>query len=439
MARILLINVVLGKGSTGKIVADYADHFQSEGHEVYVAFGRGESDKAYEAISIKIGSPIDLLSHGLKARLNDEAGWGSRKVTSKFLAWADSYDPDVLWLHNLHGYYLNLPLLFEWIRSRPQMKVILTLHDCWLFTGHCSHFTAAKCKQWETGCKKCPISYPYRKDYPKTFFKPKCARNFARKEELFAALPNLQIVTPSAWLAEEARKSFLSSYPITTIPNRINSTIFHKRESALRASLGLGNSTVVISVANRWTRGKGFYDIVEIIKNVNGGFCFVLIGLNDKNIQELTKSLSSMGYDVKRHNGYTEIYSEHEIKTEPKKTNHYVSKVIPEHVNAMTAALLGDCQNGDTGKGASRVLCFERTDNQESLAEFYSSADVFINCTHEDNYPTVNIEAQACGCPVISYDVGGCKETTSPQPSEKDFWMMIDGLVNDNPEETKAN
>jgi hypothetical protein len=142
--KILLINSVCGIGSTGKICADIAERYTREGHEVKIAFGRdGTVPKQFQKYAVRIGTDLDVKIHGLRTRLLDDHGFASVNATRKFLQWAQAYDPDVLWLHNLHGYYLNIKLLFQWIKSRPQMQVKWTLHDCWAFTGHCSHFVVA--------------------------------------------------------------------------------------------------------------------------------------------------------------------------------------------------------------------------------------------------------------------------------------------------------
>ena len=429
MKRILLINSVLGVGSTGKIVAEYAERFLEEGYDVHVAYGRGSAPEQFHSISIRIGGGFNAPMHALSSRLFDSSGLGSKKATRLFLKKAEKFNPDVLWLHNLHGYYINLPLLFEWIRNRPQMKVILTLHDCWLFTGHCSHFTSVGCRQWQSGCHSCPANYSFRKAYPKTWAKPKCKRNFAWKKALFSNLSNLQLVAPSEWLKSEVEKSFLSSYPISVIKNHIDLSIFQKTESDIKQKFALENSIVILSVANSWTPGKGFLDIPKIAKNLNASFALILVGTRKHDVKKLKDLMRPYKCRVQKHNGATElVFGEHNSE---RTKRDYTSEAIPRNPESMIAALLQDRHHSSNKRCVSKIICFEQTNSQRSLAQLYSLADAFINCTHEDNYPTVNLEATSCGCPVLTYDVGGCKETIEPQPATSDFWEGINRVLLD--------
>ena len=138
--RALFINAVCGSGSTGRICLAQARELEAQGHKVMIAYGRGEAPKDAQQIAYRIGGNRDVRLHGALTRLTDRHGFGSRAATKRFLRWAEDYDPELLWLHNLHGYYLHIGLLFEWIKSRPQMEVRWTLHDCWAFTGHCVYF-----------------------------------------------------------------------------------------------------------------------------------------------------------------------------------------------------------------------------------------------------------------------------------------------------------
>lgn len=424
--RILLINSVLGIGSTGKIVADYAEHFIQKGFDVKVAYGRGTVDRRYQKIAVRIGSPLNPFIHVVRSRLFDESGWGSLIATKRFIRWAEAYNPDIIWLHNLHGYYLNLPTFFNWLKTRPQTKIILTLHDCWLFTGHCSHFSNSHCEQWKSGCQKCPAHYRHRLLYPKTFFTPKCQRNFKRKKALFDGISNLQIVTPSEWLKEEAQKGFFSRFSMQTIHNQINHGVFYPRGRGLRGRFGLNGTIAVLSVANVWTKNKGLEDLICLADNLDSRFSLVMVGLSAKNVDWMKQRLSRRSYLYKKHSDYVEFVFSPDFNA--KERPEFQSQVIPENPTLMAKALRTSEEFGFP-RGVTRILCFGPTRDQNFLAELYSSADVFVNCTHEDNYPTVNLEAISCGCPVLSYDVGGCKETIRKQENEEDFWKRIDDLT----------
>ena len=151
-----MINSVCGIRSTGRICTDTAERLISDGHECRIAYGRENVPSKYKAISCRIGSEWQVRLNGIKARLFDNEGLNAKSQTKAFLKWAEEYNPDLLWLHNLHGYYINYELLFNWIKSRPQMQVKWTLHDCWSFTGHCAHFSFVGCNKWKSACEKCP-------------------------------------------------------------------------------------------------------------------------------------------------------------------------------------------------------------------------------------------------------------------------------------------
>ena len=153
--RVLLINSVCGVGSTGRICLALAQSFEAQGDEAKIAFGRNKTvPEDAKRFAVRIGTDLQMKLHGVESRLLDNAGFGSRRATAAFLKWAEAYDPDLLWLHNLHGYYINVEQLFAWIKTRPQMKVKWTLHDCWAFTGHCTHYMAVGCEQWKIGCRR---------------------------------------------------------------------------------------------------------------------------------------------------------------------------------------------------------------------------------------------------------------------------------------------
>lgn len=172
--RVLLINSVCGIRSTGRICADLAEQYEKDGHEVKIAYGRIEQvPEKYQKYAVRIGNAFDNKIHGLRTRILDEHGFGSKKVTKDFLKWADEFNPDLLWLHNIHGYYINVELLFEWIKKRPNMQVKWTLHDCWVFTGHCAHFVAVGCEQWKTKCITCKEKH----SYPASKIRSNCKKN----------------------------------------------------------------------------------------------------------------------------------------------------------------------------------------------------------------------------------------------------------------------
>ncbi len=211
--RILLINEVCGHTSTGRICSEIAEKYEAGGHTVKIAYGRSPYvPKQYQKFAVQIGNSWDVRLHALQTRLSDRHGFGSRKATEKFLSWAEKYRPSLVWLHNLHGYYINVELLFAWIKSHPELEVRWTLHDCWPFTGHCVYFTMVKCEKWRSGCYGCP----QKREYPAGIFRDNSRNNYERKKKAFTGVRNMKIITPSDWLSGLVRESFLGGYPVET-------------------------------------------------------------------------------------------------------------------------------------------------------------------------------------------------------------------------------
>ena len=345
--KILIINSVAGIRSTGRIVTDIAEHFIGAGHECRIAYGREVIPEKYQSICYKIGTRLDGYVNAIKARIFDNEGFNAKRATKKFIKWADNYNPDVLWLHNLHGYYINIELLFNWIKSRPDMEVRWTLHDCWAFTGHCPYFDAAGCAKWERGCSNCC----QKRNYPKSVFRDNCIENYERKRAAFCGVKSLTLITPSKWLAGLVNRSFLSEYRIEVVHNTIDETVFRPTPSDFRQRHGLTDKKILLGVASIWDYRKGLNDFLELNKMIDSSWKIVLVGVTDKQIKQ-----------------------------------------IPDD-----------------------ILCIKRTNSAKELAEIYTAANVFLNLTYEDNYPTVNLEAQACGTPCITYRTGGSVESV---PSE---------------------
>ena len=349
--KILFINSVCGIGSTGRICTTMAQEYESQGHEVKIAYGRAENvPEQYKKYAVRIGKTIDMKLHAVRTRILDEHGLGSIQATRKFLKWADDYNPDLLWLHNIHGYYINYELLFAWIKRRPNMQVKWTLHDCWAFTGHCSHFTMVKCDQWLTHCSYCPQT----RRYPASYGRDNCKANFDRKRAASTGVKNMTLITPSQWLADLTRQSFLKEYPVEVHYNTIDTNVFKPTPSDFRERYGLQDKFIVLGVANVWHERKGLNDFLKLAEMLDDRYAIVLVGLSKKQIKELPRNIRGI----------------------------------------------------------------QRTNSPQELAAIYTAADVFFNPTYEDNYPTVNLEAEACGTRVITYDAGGARETIHSSTSQ---------------------
>ena len=340
--KVLMINVVCGIRSTGRICTDLAVELEKQGHEVKIAYGRENVPKQFQKYAIRIGTDLDVKLHGIKARFLDGAGFGSKNATVKFIRWIKEYNPDVIHLHNIHGYYINVKVLFKYLRICGK-KIIWTLHDCWSFTGHCAYFDYVQCDKWLKGCHLCI----QKKEYPCSVGLDQSRRNYKIKKQLFTGISDLTLVSPSKWLANLVKQSFMKEYSVKVIQNGVDTRVFKPTESDFRVKYHLENKKIILGVASVWDRRKGLNSFVELSKHLPNEYQIVLVGLQEKQIKELPNNI---------------------------------------------IGILG-------------------TDSSEELAAIYTSADVFVNPTLEDNYPTTNIEAIACGTPVLSYNTGGSRES----------------------------
>lgn len=286
--KVLLINSVCGIGSTGKIVGGLAEEFTAQGHEAVIAYGRdGRVPERYQPYARRIGSDLDVKVSALRTRLLDDHGFANKAATREFLKWADEYDPDLLWLHNLHGYYIHVGLLFEWIKSRPRMQVKWTLHDCWAFTGHCPHFVGSNCDRWKTGCFDCPE----KKNYPASNGLDRSRENYARKKALFTGVENLSLTVPSRWLEGLVRQSFLREYPVEVRYNTINTEIFRPTEGDFRRRYGLEDKKIILGVAGVWTEKKGYNDFLQLRSLLDDSCAMVMVGVTEAQRQSLPKGI----------------------------------------------------------------------------------------------------------------------------------------------------
>ena len=282
--RVLLINAVCGTGSTGKICAGLAQEFEAQGHSVRIAYGRdGIVPEACQKYALRIGSDLGVRLHGVYSRLADRHGFGSRGATKKFLAWAEKYDPDLLWLHNIHGYYIDIDMLFRWIKKRPQMQVKWTLHDCWAFTGHCAYFDAVGCDKWKTGCHNCP----QKREYPASVLVDSSRWNYTRKRELFTGVKNMTLVVPSHWLEARVKESFLKNYPVEVVYNTVNREVFRPTDGDFRKKYGLEDKRILLGVASVWEKRKGLEDFVALDKMLDDRYQIVLVGLTPEQAKKM--------------------------------------------------------------------------------------------------------------------------------------------------------
>ena len=339
--KVLLINSMCGTASTGRIVAGIYNQVLAAGGSAKVAYGFRKAATVPECDRYKINSVFGYYFHNILAKLTDKTGLYSKRQTKKFIKLIDEFDPDIVNIHNLHGYYINYEMLFKYLAEK-NIKVVLTLHDCWLFTGHCAHFDMVGCKGYLNGCKDCK----HKETYPKCWFKCRAEENYNLKRELLRGIENLTVVTPSKWLAGIAKQSFLGDRDIKVINNGIDLSVFKPTKSNIKKKYGIENKKIALAVANNWNYGKGLDDINIIADKLPNDIKIVMVGLEKRQIKKVNK----------------------------------------------------------------RIIALTRTNSVAELASLYSAADVFLNLTREDTFPTVNIESLACGTPVITYKTGGSPE-----------------------------
>lgn len=338
--KLLLVNTSANSGSTGRIAEEIGQSAINNGYDSYFAYGRlGRDSKSH---LIKIGNKFDINAHVIESRLFDNHGFASRQSTIKLVEEIKKIKPDIINIHNLHGYYLNVEILFRYL-SHIQIPIVWTLHDCWPFTGHCSHFMRVKCERWKSECFSCPN----KKGYPASYLLDRSTHNYNIKKRIFTSVNNVTIVTPSKWLESNIKQSFLKQHSLTTIYNGTDLNIFKPTNCwSFGDRLQIIDCKVILGVASVWTKWKGIEDFISLSKMLNKNYRIILVGLNDKQIASLPKN----------------------------------------------------------------IIGVKRTENVKQLAELYSIADVFVNPTYVDNFPTTNIEALACGTPVITYKTGGSPE-----------------------------
>ena len=340
--KILMINSVCGIRSTGRICTDLAQELEKQGHIVKIAYGREYVPEEFQKYAVRIGNDFDVKMHGVRARVFDEMGFGSKRATKKFVDWINQYNPDLIHLHNIHGYYINIGVLFEYLKNCGK-KIVWTLHDCWAFTGHCTYFDYIHCYKWKTGCMQCKQKH----EYPSRLLIDNSLKNYKRKRRIFSNIPELILVTPSFWLKNLVKDSYLKNYPLEVIHNGVNTDVFKPVASNLREKYRLHGKKIVLGVASVWDKRKGLDTFIKLSSRLDKSYQIILVGLKKRQREQ-----------------------------------------IP-----------------------SNIICIERTNSARMLSEIYSAADVFVNPTLEDNYPTTNLEAIACGTPVITYETGGSAES----------------------------
>ena len=348
--RVAHINVTSDL-STGRIATDICEVLQELGHKALLCYSRGYPPQ--KVPSYRVGNRVDVWLHALGARLFDRAGFFSRAATRKLVKQLALYKPDVVHLHNLHGYYLDIRTLLQWL-AKAGVPVVWTLHDCWPYTGHCAYYSMAKCDRWRKGCGHCP----QLKSYPTSLWLDNSERNWKDKRYYIGKLPDLTLVTPSVWLGSEASRSFLHKRPIRVIPSGIDLAVFRPcdepdliRDVVKRYSLQeLGEKRMLLSVASVWEARKGLDDLIALSQLLREDMMIVVLGLT------------------------------------------------PAQCGDLPVTMLG----------------LPRTQSVRELRALYTAADICLSLSHEETQGMTLLEAMACGTQVICYDATALPETVTP-------------------------
>lgn len=354
--RIAHINVI-STASTGRIATELCRMSMSRGHRALLFHARGYVDT--DVPDLRVGSKLDTVCHAALARLTDRAGFFSKRATEKLVRQLKEYKPDIVHLHNIHGYYLHLPTLFAYLKQNDVLTV-WTLHDCWAFTGHCAYYTTnGLCQRWLTGCGRCPLL----RDYPRSWFVDQSARNWREKRALFSGVKHMVLVTPSEWLKGEVQRSFLANYPVYALPNGIDLTLFKPcvNEDFMRETVrfyGLervGDRPLVLSVANVWEPRKGLDDLIGLAERLGDDYRVAAVGLDEDQI-----------------------------------------KSLPKHT----------------------VLGVGRTGNLNDLCALYTAATLYVSLSHGETMGMTIVEALACGTQALCYQGTAMPETITDDVGE---------------------
>lgn len=281
--KVYQINTVYNIGSTGCIVAQLKHTIEAQGDECVAAYGRGFSE---EKNTFKIGTKSDLYFHALMTRITDKTGFYSKRSTRKLINNIIQFNPDIIHLHNLHGYYLNIEVLFEFLKEYDR-PIVWTLHDCWSFTGHCAYYSAKGCDKWKSLCQGCPQC----RSYPSSYLADNSKNNFLKKREWFTTIAKMIIVTPSFWLKEEVEQSFLGKYGIQCIYNGIDTSVFKPTRGNLRKQYNLENKKIILGVASIWSERKGIYDFAKLAEILPDEYQIVMVGVDRKQAKTMSPNI----------------------------------------------------------------------------------------------------------------------------------------------------
>lgn len=284
MKRLLQINTCITQ-STGRIAQQIGEKAISDGWESYIAFPARATKVESKSKLINIGTKADQYIHALLTRIFDCCGFLSKRATKQLVKQIEKIRPDVIHLHNIHGYYLNIPILFDYLK-KSGIPVVWTLHDCWAFTGHCVHYTCVSCFKWKSGCYDCPR----KKTYPNSFLFDRSKQNFELKKRAYDNIPNITLVPVSYWLGQEVSQSILGKYKIHVIQNGIDVNVFRPRRDSvagIKKKYGLCGKYIILGVATGWSEEVGVSTFFRLRKQLSEDFAIVMVGCTPNILKQL--------------------------------------------------------------------------------------------------------------------------------------------------------
>lgn len=339
--KVLQINATYGIGSTGLIMKDIGTVLASSGHEAYFAYQSAAEDVKNGFV---VGNMLDHKAHALFCRLFGKQGYYSSGATRKLIRYVDKIKPDVVHLHNLHSNFIHLNKFLNYL-SEKDIPTVITMHDCWYFTGKCFHYIDVGCDKFTSGCGNCPK----KKVAPASLIFDNTDKVICDRDRYLHAIPRIKLVGCSEWICREAKKGIMKDLCIVMIRNGVDAKVFKKRnKNEEKKRLGLDGKFVIMGMANKWLLPSNAEFFKKIKESLSENDRILLVGCNDDTLRKL--------------------------------------------------------------QGEDKILSVGFIHDRENLAKYYCAADVFVNVTHADTLPTVNMESICCGTPVITYDSCGSPE-----------------------------
>ena len=288
MPKLLQISIEVNQGSVGRIAEQIGQTVIDNGWSSYITYARNRNPSNSNSEILKIGNKLDLYLHVLETRIFDNHCFSSKSSTKKLVNRIKEIKPDIIHLHHLHGYFINIEILFDYIKAY-NIPIVWTFHDCWSFTGHCTHFDYVCCDKWKIECFQCE----QKKEYPKSLLIDRSRVNFVEKKRIFNGVKNMTIVSVSKWLHEKVNQSFLKNIDTRVIYNGVDLQRFYPKDSRdlIDQTYNTKGKYLLLGVASTWDDRKGFSDFISLSKELDDSFIIILVGLSSNLIKKLPKNI----------------------------------------------------------------------------------------------------------------------------------------------------